>query len=197
MTEIQIGQMAPPLRLPSGQGPDVALEDYRGRRHVIVWFTKGMACPFCRQQMSQLARGYAEFQARDADLLEVTDTAADRARVYVQKFALPFPYLCDPDFSARRAWGLEQRSHGPAYYAKMMYTGLTMKKPTSDYVGEDPKLGEMPKLLVDTDTGFFIVDKAGMVRYARGGAYFTEAGPRAVPSNEEIVKELDVISKTV
>ena len=51
MPSIEIGQMAPPLRLPSGQGQEVALEDYRGRQHVIVWFTKGMACPFCRQQM--------------------------------------------------------------------------------------------------------------------------------------------------
>ena len=121
----------------------------------------------------------------------MTDTLPDRARVYVEKFALPFPYLCDPDFRARRAWQLERRSHGPAYYAKMMYVGLTMTKPPSDYVGEDAKLSEMPKLLADADTGFFIVDKTGVVRYARGGSYFTEGGPRALPSNEEIMRELD------
>src|SRR6266511_265054 len=142
MAGISVGQMAPSFRLPSGQGPEVGLEDYRGRKHVIVWFTKGMACPFCRQQMSQLARAYEAFRARDAEILEVTNTPPERARVYVQKFALPFPYLCDPDFRVRRTWNLDARSHGVGYYARMMYLGMTMPKPATDYEGEKAKLSE-------------------------------------------------------
>ena len=45
---------------------DRAREDYRGRSHLVVWFTKGMACPFCRTQMSQLARGYQPAEGRSA-----------------------------------------------------------------------------------------------------------------------------------
>ncbi len=36
-----IGETAPPFRLPSAQGPDVALTDYRGRR-LVLWFSKGL-----------------------------------------------------------------------------------------------------------------------------------------------------------
>lgn len=191
MAQIGVGQVAPPFRLPSGQGPEVALEDYRGRKNVILWFTKGMACPFCRQQMSQLARGYGEFAARDAEIVEVTNSTPDRARVYAQKFGLRFPYLCDPDYSVRRTWGLGLRSHGPVYYAKTLYGGLTAPKVETEYAGEPAKLTEMPSLLADEDMGFFIVDKAGVVRYALAGAYGTVAGLRQIPNNAEILQELD------
>jgi hypothetical protein len=39
--------------------------------------------------------------------------------------------------------------------------------------------------------GFFIVDKQGIVRYALGGAYLTKAGMRTIPSNDEILRELE------
>jgi len=191
MAQIGVGQVAPSFRLPSGQGPEVALADYRDRKNVILWFTKGMACPFCRQQMSQLARGYGEFAARDAEIVEVTNSTPDRARVYAQKFGLRFPYLCDPDYRVRREWGLELRSHGPLYYAKTFYAGMTAPKPETDYPGEPFKLNEVPALLADEDMGFFIVDKQGVIRYALGGNYFNPTGPRQIPSNAEIVQELD------
>ena len=191
MAGITVGQMAPSFRLPSGQGPEVGLDDYRGQKHVILWFTKGMACPFCRQQMSQLARAHEAFRARDAEILEVANTPPERARVYVQKFSLPFPYLCDPDFRVRRAWQLDRRSHGIGYYAKTMYMGMTMPKPVTDFDGEKPKLSEMPSLLADEDMGFFIVDKHGVVRYALSGSYGTDHGLRTIPSNDEILGELD------
>jgi peroxiredoxin len=57
MQTVKIGQRPPTFRLPAGHGGEVSLDDYRGR-NVIVWFTKGMGCAFCRTQMSQLARGY-------------------------------------------------------------------------------------------------------------------------------------------
>ena len=140
------------------------------------------ACPAC----GAAARPSAKF----CDL-EVTNTPPERARVYVQKFSLPFPYLCDPDFHVRRAFSLDARSHGIGYYAKMMYLGMTMSKPPSDYAGEKPKLAEMASLLVDEDMGFFIVDKQGIVRYALGGTYLTEGGMRTIPSNDEILRKLD------
>jgi peroxiredoxin len=188
---IAIGQIAPLFRLPSGQGPEVALEKYRGEKRVIVWFTKGMGCPFCRRQMSVLAHGYSEFAARDAEILEVTNSTPERARVYAQTFGFRFPYLCDPDYRVRRAWGLGVRSHGPVYYAKQFYRGVTAPKVESDYVGQPAKLSELTGLLADDDMGFFIVDKAGVVRYALGGSYGTASGARSIPSNAEIVAALE------
>ena len=78
---LEVGQQAPSFRLPSGHGPELGTEDYRWRSNLIVWFTKGMGCPFCRTQMSQLARGYARLQTAGAEVLQVTYEIATAERI--------------------------------------------------------------------------------------------------------------------
>jgi peroxiredoxin len=91
MSGIAVGQPAPSFRLPSAQGATVALEEFRGKKNVVVWFTKGMACPFCRSQMSQLARVYLQLQQHGAEVLEITLSSLKHARLYAERFDLPFP----------------------------------------------------------------------------------------------------------
>ena len=192
---IAIGQPTPLFRLPSAQGPDVALADYRGRKNVIVWFTKGMACVFCRQHMTQLARLYPEIGKRDTEVLQVTPSPVERARAYASKYRLPFPYLCDSDDAVRRAWHVDIRRRGPLWYAGGLVAGLSGKKPETDFGQDPPSLADIPKLLRDDDMGFFVVDRHGVVRYAYSGAYMTKTaqgvGIRPIPTNEEILTELD------
>ena len=189
MSSVQVGQVAPSFRLPSGQGPEIGPEDYRGRRNVIVWFTKGMACAFCRQHMSQLVRGYPRLQELNAELLEVTLSTPERARFYVENFKIPFPYLCDPGYNVRSSFGLEQRSHSLGWYVAAFQAGGKVSAP-SDFGEMKPALREIPKLLVDDDMGFYILDKAGVVRYSLAGTYIDGKAARQIPSNEEIAREL-------
>jgi hypothetical protein len=149
-----------------------------------------MGCPFCRQHMTQLVRGYPSFQALNAEVLEVTLTSPERARFYVSQFNIPFPYLCDPTRLVRRSWGLERRSHSPAWYAKAFYAGMTVDPPPSDFGKIEPSMGELPSLVADDDMGFYILDKSGVVRYALAGTYNDGNAARHIPSNEQIVREL-------
>jgi AhpC/TSA family len=71
---MEIGSTAPDLRLPSAQGPDICLGDFRGRRNVIVWFHKGLMCPFCRRQMVQLAAAAPQIGGLQTEVLQVTST---------------------------------------------------------------------------------------------------------------------------
>jgi peroxiredoxin len=190
MTGIELGQVAPSFRLPSGQGPETGPDDYRGRRSVVVWFTKGMGCPFCRQHMTQIVRGYPTFQALNAEILEVTSTPPERARLYVSRFNIPFPYLSDPDHRVCRTWGLGKRSHSLGWYARAFYAGMKMEPPPSDFGKVEPSFGEIPGMLADEDMGFFILDKNGVVRYLLAGSYLRAGVARQIPSNEEIVREL-------
>ena len=191
-SRIQVGQPAPAFRLPSAQGSELSLEDYRAKQNVIVWFTKGMACPFCRQHMSQLARGYPRFRELGAEILEVSVSPPSRARLYAKKFPLPFPYLCDPDYRVRRQWGLDRRSHSPMYYVRAFLSGARAPHVTSEFGSSAPDFLQLHRLLVDDDFGFFIVDRDGVVRYALADTYADETtgSGRAIPSNEEIEQEL-------
>jgi peroxiredoxin len=195
MSAPTVGQPAPGFKLPSAQGPDIGLEDFRGKKKVIVWFTKGMACVFCRQHMSQLSRAYDEIRKRDAEVLEIAPSTPEKGRLYASKYKLPFPYLCDPDDEARQSWQIAQRSRGPAWYVGGLVGGMTAKALANDYGNEPPGFGEIPKLLRDDDMGFFIVDRGGIVRYANSASYADlstgKLAIRPIPANDEILRELE------
>jgi peroxiredoxin len=195
MTDAMVGQPAPSFRLPSAQGAESGPEDFRGR-NLILFFAKGMACGFCRQNMSQLARGLPRFRELHTEILQIAPTPLDRARFYARNFTLPFLYLCDPDYAAHGAYGLGVRRQPIKARLQALYEGLTTPTPENDWGTIRPSLREMPRLTADDDMGFFIVDREGVVRYARTGSYVVleggkSVGVRPIPGNDEIVRELE------
>jgi peroxiredoxin len=191
---VAVGTRAPSFRLPSGQGSEVGLEDYRARSHALVWFTKGIACPFCRRQMVQIGKLYPRLCELGAEILLVAPTRPEHARLYLGRFSVPYPYLCDPGYQVRRAWGLEVRQSAGAYM-RMVRAGWTLRRadvPEPDDVGIRPGLREMPVLLTDEDAGLFLVDREGVVRWSETGAYVgaSSGGPviRPLPPDGEILR---------
>jgi peroxiredoxin len=190
MPGINVGEQAPSFRLPSAQGAEVGLDDFRGSKNVIVWFTKGMACPFCRAQMSQLSRAADEIRKRDTEVLQISISGESRARAYATKFKLPFTYLCDPDYRVRSAWKLGSRDESFGTYVRRYFAGMKMHPPPNDFGNFMPPFDETRNLMRDDDMGLFIVDKQGVVRYALAGAYGGAQGAREIPGNEELLREL-------
>jgi hypothetical protein len=62
--------------------------------------------------------------------------------------------------------------------------------PPRDFENPPSWLSDLPNILPDDDMGFFVLDKDGTLRYMLAGTYVTPTGIRAIPSNEEIVHEL-------
>ena len=196
MPPIDVGQKAPSFRLLAGHGGEISLDDFRGRSHAVVWFTKGMACPFCRTQMSQLARGYPRLKAAGAEVLMITPTRPDRARFYARNFSIPFVYLCDPDYVAHQDWGVVVRRHSIVWYAKLAVTMSRMEKPMAEIGNPKPTLGEFPALLHDSDMALFVVDRGGIVRYRQLTAYAGPDGFSEIPSVDEILAQVERCAKS-
>jgi peroxiredoxin len=201
---VAVGSRAPTFRLPSAQGGIVDLASFRGRSHVIVWFSKGFGCPFCRQQKSRLARGYPKFQSLKAELLEVTRTPVARAQLYARRFPLTFPYLCDVDDVARRAYGLASRPYAISDYVGGMLGALWRPKAFPDDYGPSDRFGTLPgvrasarelyQVMSDEDTGFFIIDYSDLVRLADYGPHRADGGRgvmREPPPNDRIIEALE------
>jgi peroxiredoxin len=191
MAHLEVGQQAPAFRLPAGRGGEIGPADYRGRSNLVIWFTKGMACPFCRTQMSQFARGMDRLKAAGAEVIQVTPTKLERARFYVKNFPIPFPYLCDPDLAVHREWGLGVRSHSLLWYLQKFQAGSKITPPESDIGNPKAHLTELPSVLRDTDSAVFVLDRQGVVRYRNSGAYITDQGIRGLPSMDEILRPLE------
>jgi peroxiredoxin len=201
MREVTVGREAPAFRLPAAQGGEVGPEDYRGQRNLILFFAKGMACGFCRQKMSQLARGLSRFRALDAEILMVSPTPLPRGKVYARSFTLPFPYLCDPDYRVFEMYGMPVRPHSLLWKARVFASATRLPPPEDDFAALKPSPTELPRLFNDDDLGFFILDKPGIVQYSNSGPYTIVEGTKivgmhSIPSNEEIAAELERCQRT-
>lgn len=187
---LEVGTPAPNFRLASAQGLDIALEDYRGQRNVILWFSRGLYCPFCRRYMTQLRLGYREIQERGAEVLQVTHSTPEEARLYFRQYQLLFPYLCDPELSVYPLYGVRIiRMPIPALAAGMaIATAVAM----SDRLFRGEKTASpLPyiKRYGATDMeqqAIFIIDKSGIIRYTHASNSFG-----GLPPNAEYLRQLD------
>ena len=197
MSEVTVGHSAPSFRLPSAQGGEIGLEDYAGRRNVILFFAKGMACGFCRQKMSQLARGTSRFQALDGEIVMVAPTTRERGEFYARSFPLPFPYLCDPEYRVFEAYGMPVRKRSLLWKTRAIAGFMRLPSPETTELGQaKPALSEFPGLFKDDDLGLFVVDKRGTLRYASSAPYAGVEGVKIasmapIPSTEEIATVLE------
>src|SRR5262245_45728911 len=102
-----IGRAAPEFKLAAAQGGDIGPQDLRGKR-VVLWFSKGLFCPFCRRAMAQLALRYPDIRALDAAVLKSTRNTPDEARGYLKHYPIKMPYLCDAERIAHEKYGVQQ-----------------------------------------------------------------------------------------
>ncbi len=96
-----VGEIAPRFSLPSLSGSMVDLAWYRGRSNVIVWFSRGFTCPFCRVYTDGVRAGYDALRAFDTEVIQVAPNLLESARRYFGESVLPFPFVCDPEWPGR------------------------------------------------------------------------------------------------
>ena len=97
-----VGQPAPLFTLPSVQGPTIDLKSYRGHQSVIVWFSRGFTCHFCRGYMQGVIEGYQGLLAQATEIIQVTPNFLESARAFFRPDPVPYPVVCDPDSAATR-----------------------------------------------------------------------------------------------
>src|SRR6266446_6302459 len=104
-----VGASAPLFSIPSVRGPVVDLASYRERRNVIVWFSRGFTCPFCRIYTDGIRSNYEELQRAETEVIQVAPNLLESARRYFGPSPLPFPFVCDPDKRLYAVYGLGNR----------------------------------------------------------------------------------------
>jgi len=85
----------------------VAIDDYRGRKAVLIGMFRGLHCPFCRRHIAAMAQLEPALREKDIDALTVVNTPIERARLYFRY--RPIHNLlaaADPDRVSHRAFGL-------------------------------------------------------------------------------------------
>jgi peroxiredoxin len=100
-----VGQPAPHFTLPSVQGPTIDLKSYHGRRNVIVWFSRGFTCPFCRGYMQGVIEGYQNLLAQATEVVQVTPNLLESARRFFRPDPVPYRWCAIPTSGSTRCTG--------------------------------------------------------------------------------------------
>jgi peroxiredoxin len=169
-----VGDEAPPFALPSLRGTMVDLTAYRGKRNVVVWFSRGFTCPFCRAHTDGMREGYPTLQAADTEIIQVAPNLLDAARRFFGPSPLPFPFICDPDKRLYAVYGLGERGALEATktavvsFAHAFTHGDTTNQIRGAYF--DVMNRNFVRRLHHhassaLDQGMFLVDKQGVVRH--------------------------------
>lgn len=186
----ELGTQAPGFRLAAAGGGSVALADYAGERSVLLWFSKGLHCPFCRRNMARLSQAYARFVERGAEILQITHNTEREANLYFRSYHLATPYLCDADRAVHLRYGVELEAQSLGAVASNTLTSCAMV--VGDFVRHGEKspspvaaiqrMGPMhqsPQLIV-------AVDRAGAIKHLQAIGPFD-----TLPTVDELLARLE------
>jgi peroxiredoxin len=98
---------APDLTVALLRGGTYRLADQRPRTFTMVVFFRGLHCPVCRAQLSELERRLSDFEQRGIEVIAVSGESRERTAQLAREWRLehlPLAYGLSED--QMRAWGL-------------------------------------------------------------------------------------------
>jgi peroxiredoxin len=172
-TRPSVGQPAPVFTLPSLRGSVVDLASYRGRRNVVVWFSRGFTCPFCRVYTDSMRAGYQTLREADTEVIQVAPNLLDSARRFFASSPLPFPFVCDPDKRLYAVYGLgdvgalEATRTAVVSFAHAFThgdTGNQLRGAWLDVMNRNFVRRLHHHAMTAQEQGMFLIDKQGVIR---------------------------------
>ncbi|UCC88349.1 MAG: redoxin domain-containing protein [Anaerolineales bacterium] len=97
----------PDFILDVANGPSVTLSELWREHYLLLWLSRGLACPFCRRQIMQLTQIQDEIQNQNTQVILIAHTELEQARSMLQYYPVPWPYACDPGRRAATAYGFD------------------------------------------------------------------------------------------
>ncbi|SRR5579884_721388 len=183
-TPVRPGEPAADFALPAlHQDGLVSLADYRGKCPVLLALFRGLNCAFCRRSIAQLGATRERLQGAGVEVLAITATPVERARLYLRFHPARVPLAADPDMVTHRAYGLPTSQMTPELIQHIQPLYVDLAREANMPVSETASLLEISKALgrldgfeiADADwavgssstlTGQFLVDARGIVCWA-------------------------------
>ena len=99
-----VGSIAPGFTLPSQDGSQVSLKDFRGK-YVVLYFYPKDGTPGCTLEAHNFQRDLAKFEADNAVIVGVSVDSLDSHKSFCTNQGLTFKILSDPDKKVVEQYG--------------------------------------------------------------------------------------------
>ncbi len=93
--KVDVGSVAPDFTLPSQSGEMVSLEDFLGKKPVVLFFYPKDDTPGCTKQACGFRDDFDEFRKLDAEVIGISSDSVESHKSFVARHNLPFTLLSD------------------------------------------------------------------------------------------------------
>lgn len=132
---IQIGDHCPAFSLPDSQGKQIHIDEYLGKKIMVLFFYPKDDTPGCTAQACNLRDNYKALLKKGLQVLGVSVDSVKSHEKFIEKYDLPFSLIADEDKKIVDKYNL---------WGQKKFMGRT-------YMG--------------TTRTTFLIDEAGMVRF--------------------------------
>lgn len=94
---VQVGDIAPDFTLEASNGETVKLSDFKGEKHVVLYFYPKDLTPGCTTEACDFRNHYESFAELDAVILGVSPDPVKQHQKFIDKHGLPFLLLVDSE----------------------------------------------------------------------------------------------------
>lgn len=107
-----LNKPAPDFALQSTAGDMVSLSGFRGK-NVLLFFSEGLGCDPCWQQLRDMQNEISEFQALDTEILTIVVNPPGPSAVEARKWGISLPVLIDSGLSVSKSYDALKYSMHP------------------------------------------------------------------------------------
>jgi peroxiredoxin Q/BCP len=104
--KVKVGSVAPDFTLPSQAGQMVSLEEFFGRKPVVLFFFPKDDSPGCTREVCAFRDYFEEFGKLDAEVIGISSDSVESHRSFAVKHDLSFTLLSDEGGNIRRLYGV-------------------------------------------------------------------------------------------
>jgi peroxiredoxin Q/BCP len=136
-----IATPAPNFTLPTSTGKSISLNDYAGKKTIVLFFYPKADTPGCTTEACGFRDATTDYTAANAAVLGISPDPVEDVTKFAQKFHFDFPLLADADHAIAEKFGVwvEKNMYGKKYWGVARTTFIIDKNGKIAHVFEKVK----------------------------------------------------------
>ena len=102
---LDVGVKAPDFTLPDGDGTEISLDNFRGKK-VVLWFFPKANTPGWTTEGQGFRDELHKFEERNAVIIGMSADSPNKQKKFCEKQSFEFPMLCDESKDTLQAYGV-------------------------------------------------------------------------------------------